>query len=269
MVKSKKLRIALGSGSARGWAHIGVFNALAESGIKVDYVSGTSIGSVIGAVYSIGDIEETTDDFPDGTGRIFNPSLSVFSVSYSRVLTNRVVFGLSGKVIVEDIFEATATGMAFDIGFIYDPDWRGLKIGMAIKNYGPEMGFSGRGFEREVESRQAQPNSASFELPSSFNIGISYDFVNEGPNLATVTGNFVSNNYSLDLWQGGAEYVYDDKYSLRAGYNFSTQDTWLYGFSLGAGLVFDFEGTKIGVDYSWTETEVFDANQYITLKLQF
>ncbi len=54
----KKLGIALGSGSARGWAHIGVFNALAESGIKVDYVSGTSIGSVVGAVYSIGDIEE-------------------------------------------------------------------------------------------------------------------------------------------------------------------------------------------------------------------
>ncbi|MCK4890014.1 MAG: patatin-like phospholipase family protein, partial [Candidatus Aminicenantes bacterium] len=55
---NKKLGIALGSGSARGWAHIGVLNALEESGIKVDYISGTSIGSVVGAVYSIGDIKE-------------------------------------------------------------------------------------------------------------------------------------------------------------------------------------------------------------------
>ena len=54
----KKLGIALGSGSARGWSHIGVLNALEESGIKVDYISGTSIGSVVGAVYSIGDIKE-------------------------------------------------------------------------------------------------------------------------------------------------------------------------------------------------------------------
>jgi len=53
----KKLGIALGSGSARGWAHIGVLNALDEEGLKVDYISGTSIGSVVGAVYSIGDME--------------------------------------------------------------------------------------------------------------------------------------------------------------------------------------------------------------------
>ena len=55
---NRKLGIALGSGSARGWSHIGVLNALEESGIKVDYISGTSIGSVVGAVYSIGDIKE-------------------------------------------------------------------------------------------------------------------------------------------------------------------------------------------------------------------
>ncbi len=52
----KKLGVALGSGAARGWAHIGVLNALEEAGIKVDYISGTSIGSVVGAVYSIGDL---------------------------------------------------------------------------------------------------------------------------------------------------------------------------------------------------------------------
>ncbi len=53
----KKLGVALGSGAARGWAHIGVLNALEEEGLKVDYISGTSIGSVVGAVYSIGDME--------------------------------------------------------------------------------------------------------------------------------------------------------------------------------------------------------------------
>ncbi|MEN8222749.1 MAG: patatin-like phospholipase family protein [Acidobacteriota bacterium] len=53
----KKLGIALGSGSARGWSHIGVLNALDKEGIQVDYISGTSIGSVVGAVYSIGDLE--------------------------------------------------------------------------------------------------------------------------------------------------------------------------------------------------------------------
>jgi len=53
----KKIGLALGSGSSRGWSHIGVLNALEESEIKVDYISGTSIGSLVGAVYSIGDIK--------------------------------------------------------------------------------------------------------------------------------------------------------------------------------------------------------------------
>ncbi|MCD6294801.1 MAG: patatin-like phospholipase family protein [Deltaproteobacteria bacterium] len=52
-----KVGLALGSGSARGWAHIGVIKALTEAGIRVDYIAGTSIGAVVGAVYASGKIE--------------------------------------------------------------------------------------------------------------------------------------------------------------------------------------------------------------------
>ncbi|MFQ5841019.1 MAG: patatin-like phospholipase family protein, partial [Thermodesulfobacteriota bacterium] len=50
----KKIGLVLGSGSARGWAHIGVIRALAEAGIRVDCVAGTSIGALVGAVYASG-----------------------------------------------------------------------------------------------------------------------------------------------------------------------------------------------------------------------
>ena len=48
--------IALGSGSARGWAHIGVLEALHEEGIHPAYVAGTSIGSLVGAAYAAGNL---------------------------------------------------------------------------------------------------------------------------------------------------------------------------------------------------------------------
>ncbi len=54
---SGKVGLALGSGSARGWAHIGVIKALTEAGVHVDYIAGTSIGAVVGAVYASGKIE--------------------------------------------------------------------------------------------------------------------------------------------------------------------------------------------------------------------
>ena len=55
-VYPKKIGLALGSGSARGLAHIGVIKALDEAGIRVDYIAGTSAGAVVGAVYASGRI---------------------------------------------------------------------------------------------------------------------------------------------------------------------------------------------------------------------
>jgi len=49
-----RIGLALGSGAARGWSHIGVIDALAEAGIEPDVVSGTSIGSLVGAAYVAG-----------------------------------------------------------------------------------------------------------------------------------------------------------------------------------------------------------------------
>lgn len=52
-----KIGLALGSGSARGWAHIGVIRALEEAGIVPDLVCGCSIGALVGAAYADGDLD--------------------------------------------------------------------------------------------------------------------------------------------------------------------------------------------------------------------
>ncbi|MEA4870751.1 MAG: patatin-like phospholipase family protein [Christensenella sp.] len=50
----KKIGLALGAGSAKGFAHIGVLQALDEAGIHVDMISGSSMGAIIGGIYSVG-----------------------------------------------------------------------------------------------------------------------------------------------------------------------------------------------------------------------
>jgi NTE family protein len=52
-----RIGLALGSGSARGWAHIGVIRALEGAGLAPDIVCGTSIGALVGAAYAAGAIE--------------------------------------------------------------------------------------------------------------------------------------------------------------------------------------------------------------------
>lgn len=58
-----KIGLALGSGSARGLAHLGVIRALQEAGIKIDCVAGTSIGALVGAVYAAGSIDSLENTF--------------------------------------------------------------------------------------------------------------------------------------------------------------------------------------------------------------
>jgi len=53
-MKSKKIGLALGAGGARGIAHIGVLKAMAEAEINISYLSGASMGALIGAAYAIG-----------------------------------------------------------------------------------------------------------------------------------------------------------------------------------------------------------------------
>jgi hypothetical protein len=76
--------LALGSGSSRGWAHIGVISALTEQGIIPDIVCGTSIGSLVGASY-VSDTLEKLERWVCSltkfeTARFFdiNPSLNGF-----------------------------------------------------------------------------------------------------------------------------------------------------------------------------------------------
>ena len=57
MHRKPLIGLALGSGSARGWAHIGAIRALEERGVKPDMVCGTSIGALVGAAYAAGQLD--------------------------------------------------------------------------------------------------------------------------------------------------------------------------------------------------------------------
>jgi len=61
LTRKPRIGLALGSGSARGWAHIGVVCALEERGVKFDLICGTSIGALVGAVYASGQLDQLED----------------------------------------------------------------------------------------------------------------------------------------------------------------------------------------------------------------
>ena len=57
----KTVALVLGSGSSRGWSHIGAIEALEEEGIPIDFISGCSVGSYVGAIYASGSLASLKD----------------------------------------------------------------------------------------------------------------------------------------------------------------------------------------------------------------
>ncbi|MCX5834426.1 MAG: patatin-like phospholipase family protein [Deltaproteobacteria bacterium] len=99
---SNRIGLALGSGSSRGWAHIGVIRALSEVGIKPDVVCGCSVGALVGASYATGMLDQLEQWVPSLTklefARFFELNLSLKGF----IDTERLHAFLAGHVCGED-----------------------------------------------------------------------------------------------------------------------------------------------------------------------
>lgn len=56
-MRTPRIGLALGGGAARGWAHIGVLEALEEAGIRAELIAGTSMGALVGGAYAAGRLD--------------------------------------------------------------------------------------------------------------------------------------------------------------------------------------------------------------------
>jgi len=77
----KRIGLALGSGSARGWSHLGVIRALREAGIDIHLVSGTSMGAMVAGVFAAG-FGDQLEDW--ARGLTWSDILGFMDVSFPR-----------------------------------------------------------------------------------------------------------------------------------------------------------------------------------------
>jgi NTE family protein len=116
-VAGLRVGLALGSGAARGVAHIGVLNALDRLGVPLDVVAGTSVGAAVGAGVAMGmdrhQISEALDRLIDLWGKALRPTLSRVSLVSPRGV-ERMVYDLAGDIRFEELplpFGAVATDL--------------------------------------------------------------------------------------------------------------------------------------------------------------
>ncbi len=117
MAKPKRVAVALGSGGARGYAHIGVLNELDARGYEVVAVSGSSMGALVGGLYCAGKLDAYVD-WTQGLSQLDVVRLLDISISKPGVIAAERIFArvreILGDVMIEDLpipFTAVATDL--------------------------------------------------------------------------------------------------------------------------------------------------------------
>lgn len=153
-----------------------------------------------------------------------------------------------------------------------------MRIGVALKNVGTDLQFSGTGLVRQLQLPSQVPSasanavaieSEAVQLPSLLNFGVSYTREVAAGTVVTVLGNFRSNSFDQDQYSGGLELGFRNVFFLRGGFEVMPDMdlTFYQGTSFGAGVNLDVAGNAITVDYAYRPTDFFDDVQMFTVSI--
>lgn len=254
--------------------------------LKMEYLAGAvklgSLGVLGASIRSLdfGDpIEVTTENNPDGTGETYSPTYITANLGFARAMTDRVHFGMNVKLISERIAQVSATGYAFDFGLQYVAGKSGIRFGIALKNLGSSMKFDGPGLDRQFSTTGGTTvrriTLQEFDLPTSLEIGVSYNMAFAKNNNVTISSAFQNSGFVSDEYRFGLEYNYRQNVFLRGAFTLypdKETDESLFGPSFGAGVKYPFGGISLGFDYAYRiiNEKGFDShNQFFTLSVGF
>ena len=158
-------------------------------GMSFDYMSFAynmpAIGTISMGLLGLlsGDIEETTELQPLGTGRTFTANDFAGFLSFARSMTDKFSGGGTIKYVMQNIDKLTASGIVFDMGAIYKVGlFHDLTIGFSIRNFGGDMNYEGENLQEKIklsdnifeeEDVRIEVVSDKYSLPISFDLGSS------------------------------------------------------------------------------------------------
>src|SRR5690606_11083103 len=92
----------------------------------------------------------------------YDASTTVAGLSYARQFTDRIAAGVTAKALSRSISTASSSGLAFDAGMTYVVGESGLRFGVSLKNFGPQMGFGGVGLN---ETTDGEGPTGPYDVP--------------------------------------------------------------------------------------------------------
>ncbi len=295
----------------------GAASMMGRPGILIgtyDYVGGTryswgglnfpfgggsnSIGIQIGT-FGFNDQPVYTVDQPDGTGTTYSVTETFVGATFARNFSDRFSTGLTLKGIYDQLGTAKGSAFAVDFGTHYHAKLKGHPVNMAfvLSNLGTNLSYSGDGLAVSVprdtapgspveDPQPGQLDTKGFQLPTNFQIAVSYDIVYSKSMALTVLGGFNQPRSNGAGFAFGVEWKLPDignsKFgaAIRGSYtsapanninttlptSVSTDEAW-QGTAGGGGIAYNNDKFRLGFDYAYMFMGVLGGTNYFSVTL--
>lgn len=264
-------------GASAAYSFTSMFAGITHNFAGVTFPIGESYKAGVSAIsYGTDDIDVTTMINQDGTGEKYTVRDLSLALSFAGQLTDQFAFGVTGKFVNLSFATLSASGVAADIGTMYKPGILGLRLGFAVQNLSGTLKYTGPGLMQTggfdpvtgYQNPDAQLEATEGSLPLTFRAGLSSD-VFEGDETQSL---LVGTEFSTASDRGeyvsiGAEYVWNNLVSARAGYQFGTNEA--FGISGGVGLKYQTGGFLGQLDYAIRPHKTLGLVNQITASVRF
>ena len=259
------------------------------AGVSINSVGlGQKLGSsgvlgITATVFSLGEIEVTTVQNPEGGRGGYTLNMANIGLAYSKSFSNSIFGGLLVRVVSESTSNIRTSGICFDAGIHYVTGPKdNVHFGIALKNVGPAMRFAGDGLAVQglliagSDQLTLEQRSGTFEVPSMLNISAAYDWHIGEMHRISFAGTFVSNSFTKDQGIIGVEYAFRKMVHLRGGYLYESditgddRATWFTGPSGGLSVDFPFGEEKksvVSLDYGYRATNPFSGVHCLGIRI--
>jgi len=212
-----------------------------------------------------GDINETTEFQPLGTGLTFRTIHYSLGLTVSQKLTELFSYGLTVHFLDERIEEIQTKTESVDLGFFYRVGDTGLRFAIGLNNFGPDAKPTGDTQRITLDGSQTEKNFQKVSLPTTFIIGAAYDAYKGEHSSLMISGQLTNPSDNAERVSVGVEYGFMHRFYLRGGYQFGVDEVKYP--SGGIGVAFPAGKHSFNFDYSFSPYERLGNIHRLALKI--
>ncbi len=226
------------------------------------------------------EITTTEQNEQDGTGLFYSAGSLALGTTWARQFTDDFCLGVTAKYVREWIWHESAQTVAMDIGTVYVTPYHGMRLAMAITNFGGDMRMGGRDLVRfsDVDETRSGNNDRvladwrtdKWPLPLNMRFGLAMDVIKHKDQRLTAAVDAQHPNDNRESVNLGAEYGYQNMFFLRAGYKSLFLPESEEGLTGGVGVkVKTRGGPTFGFDAAYEDFGRWDAIYKYSLSVNY